>query len=122
MSDQKKVLFLIPYPLHRAPSQRFRAELFLPHLQQQGITYRLESFLDAATWDILYSNASGIKKGWGVIKGFLKRFFIVLFRVDKPGIVQDLLLGRPGTFAYHRAFHALHRVGGQAIEGTGKVD
>src|SRR5688500_6680523 len=81
MSEKKSVLFLVPYPLHKAPSQRFRVELFMPILQQGGIPFRVEPFLDAATWTILYSNAPALKKGWGVVKGFLKRFYIVLFVV-----------------------------------------
>lgn len=83
MSKQKNVLFLVPYPLQQAPSQRFRVELFLPLLQQNGIEYRVEPFIDAATWKILYSNASGLHKGLGVLKGFLKRLLVVFFVVPK---------------------------------------
>ncbi|HVG39984.1 MAG TPA: hypothetical protein VM888_00135, partial [Chitinophagaceae bacterium] len=83
MSSEKKVLFLVPYPLHRAPSQRFRVELFLPILQKANITYKVETFLDGATWTILYSKASAAKKAWGVFKGFLKRLYVVLFIVPR---------------------------------------
>lgn len=83
MPHQKNVLFLVPYPLGRAPSQRFRVELFLPFLKEAGIPYRIESFIDEATWKILYSKSSLLKKGWGVGKGFLKRLYVVLFVV--PG-------------------------------------
>lgn len=70
---KKKVLFILPYPLHLAPSQRFRVELFLPYLQQANIKYSLACFMDEATWNVLYKNGSAIQKGWGIIKGFLKR-------------------------------------------------
>lgn len=83
MPETKSVLFLVPYPVQKAPSQRFRVELFLPTLRQQGIPFRIETFLDNATWAILYSNASPLKKGWGVFKGFLKRFYVVLFVVPR---------------------------------------
>ena len=79
----KKVLFLVPYPLHRAPSQRFRVELFLSVLQQANIPFKVETFLDDSTWNILYSNASSTKKALGVLKGFLKRLFVVLFIVPR---------------------------------------
>jgi len=79
MHKQKKVLFLVPYPLHRAPSQRFRVELFLPILQENNIHYRIEPFLDEATWSVLYSNASLFKKAIGVVKGFLRRIYVLLF-------------------------------------------
>lgn len=83
MPKKKSILFLVPYPLHKAPSQRFRVELFLPTLHQHGIPFRVESFLDANTWAILYSNASALKKAWGVLKGFLKRLYVVLFVVPR---------------------------------------
>jgi glycosyltransferase involved in cell wall biosynthesis len=79
MPEKKRVLFLVPYPLRFAPSQRFRVELFLPHLTAQGIQYKVAPFLDATTFSILYSKASFLKKGWGVLKGFLKRLWAVLF-------------------------------------------
>jgi glycosyltransferase involved in cell wall biosynthesis len=82
MAKQKNVLFLVPYPLHRAPSQRFRVELFLPLLVQQGITYKVQAFLDEATWQVLYQNGSPLQKAWGVIKGFLRRTKAML--VDVP--------------------------------------
>lgn len=81
MSRAKRVLFLVPYPLRRAPSQRFRVELFLPVLEKAGITYRVQTFLDEVTWDVLYHHGSVFKKGWGVVKGFLRRLKAVLFQV-----------------------------------------
>ena len=76
-----KVLFLVPYPLHKAPSQRFRVELFFPVLQKANVSYKVETFLDPFTWTILYSNASSFKKLLGVLKGFLRRLYVVLFTV-----------------------------------------
>jgi glycosyltransferase involved in cell wall biosynthesis len=73
MSGKKRVLFLVPYPLHRAPSQRFRVELFLPILQQHGIMYLVRPFMDEATWDVLYKSGSPFQKVIGVLKGFLRR-------------------------------------------------
>lgn len=78
MQPPIKVLFLVPYPLHKAPSQRFRVELFLPILQQHSLSYQVRPFLDDDTWKVLYTNASMLKKGLGVLKGFLKRFRDVL--------------------------------------------
>jgi glycosyltransferase involved in cell wall biosynthesis len=82
MPEKKKVLFIVPYPLHRAPSQRFRVELFLPFLEQAGIDYRILPFLDDHTYYVLYSNSSLLKKIGGVLKGFLKRL-LALFRIQQ---------------------------------------
>ena len=94
MPEKKKVLFLAPYPLRFAPSQRFRVELFLPQLAARNIEYKVSPFLDAATFSILYSKASSLKKGWGVLKGFLKRFWTVLFIAPRflfpPDIFQAI--------------------------------
>jgi glycosyltransferase involved in cell wall biosynthesis len=79
MPDPKKVLFLVPYPLHKAPSQRFRVELFLPLLKEKNIRYKIAPFLDENTWNVLYKNSSVFKKAFGVIKGFVKRIGVVLF-------------------------------------------
>lgn len=82
MSHNKKVLFLCPYPVRHAPSQRFRVELYERYLQEAGIKYSIASFIDEATWNILYKGGSAPQKAWGVIKGYLKRIRTVLF--DAP--------------------------------------
>lgn len=76
---QKKVLFLLPYPLKHAPSQRFRVELFEQFLQQSDIAYKMAPFMDVATWNILYTGGSSLEKVIGILKGFLVRLLTVLF-------------------------------------------
>ena len=83
MLEKKRVLFLVPYPLHRAPSQRFRVELFFPKLEQHGVTYGVRPFMDEATWDVLYKSGSPLQKVWGVIKGFIRRVKDVAFIVSQ---------------------------------------
>lgn len=77
----KSILFLVPYPIHRAPSQRFRVELFLPLLRENNIEFKIESFIDDGTWSILYQHGSSLQKAWGIIKGFLRRVKTVSFTV-----------------------------------------
>ncbi|MCU7551306.1 glycosyltransferase [Chitinophagaceae bacterium LB-8] len=74
-----KVLFLLPYPLFKAPSQRFRVEAFFPLLESHKIEFRTDEFLDEKAWKLLYQQGSTVQKGWAVIRGFLKRLFTVLF-------------------------------------------
>ncbi|RYY46152.1 MAG: glycosyltransferase [Chitinophagaceae bacterium] len=78
MFPQKRVLFLVPYPVRRAPSQRFRVENFLPYLDQASVSYKIAPFLDTDTFDILYRNGHAFRKVWGVVKGFLLRLKTVL--------------------------------------------
>lgn len=85
--DKMKILFLVPYPLKLAPSQRFRVELFLPYLQNSGYEFNIQPFLEEATWNNIYSGGRFLKKLWGVIKGFAKRWFIVFFSLYKYDFV-----------------------------------
>ncbi|HVF80947.1 MAG TPA: glycosyltransferase [Flavisolibacter sp.] len=79
MNKQKKILFLLPYPIRRAPSQRFRVEAFFPYLKEKGFTFKTHTFFDDSVWKILYQQGSVLQKGWGVTKGFVSRWVILLF-------------------------------------------
>lgn len=76
-----KVLFIVPYPVKHAPSQRFRVELFEPYLQEAGIPYRIAPFMSEKTWEVLYKKGSATQKAWGVIKGYLQRLKTTLVDV-----------------------------------------
>ena len=67
------VLFLVPYPLKVAPSQRFRVELYEPVLQEHNIRYEIVSFMDEATWNIIFKKGYHFKKISGILKGYLRR-------------------------------------------------
>lgn len=75
-----KVFFLIPYPLHHSPSQRFRFEQYFDILRQAGITYHTQSFWDIQSWKILYKRGHQSAKVLGFMRGFLRRLF-VLFKL-----------------------------------------
>lgn len=76
------ILFLLPYPIGRAPSQRFRVEAFLKELESAGINFTLRCFMTPATWDVLYKGGSFIQKSLGTLMGFLKRFKTVFFEAN----------------------------------------
>jgi glycosyltransferase involved in cell wall biosynthesis len=75
-----RILFLVPYPLHEAPSQRFRFEQYFDILIQNHHCLSVQSFLDEHTWKILYQPGRYFKKAIGILKGFARRCF-VLFRL-----------------------------------------
>jgi glycosyltransferase involved in cell wall biosynthesis len=81
--DNMKVLFLLPYPTGRAPSQRFRVEQLLPLLDNAGINYTLQPFISRATWNVLYNGGATFKKIIGVLNGYVKRVVVVLFEAKK---------------------------------------
>lgn len=78
----KKILFLTPYPHGTAGSQRFRFEQYYDALESDGWTIKTQSFLDTQTWEVLYLPGNGIKKIWGVFKGFARRK-LMLFRAHR---------------------------------------
>ena len=68
-----RILFLVPYPPGRAPSQRFRFEQYLDTLTARGHDYKLAPFLSVATWDILYKPGHAVAKALGILGGFARR-------------------------------------------------
>lgn len=78
------VLLLAPYPEKSAPSQRFRFEHYIYNAAKHNIKFHYRSFLDAKTWEILYSNGKLVLKSYGICKGFIKRFFLLftIFKYD----------------------------------------
>ncbi|MCB2408493.1 glycosyltransferase family 4 protein [Hymenobacter lucidus] len=80
------ILFVVPYPAGKAPSQRFRFEQYLHFLTQAGHTYQLEPFISDATWAILYKPGHTLSKALGILAGFLRRF-LLLFSVPKADFV-----------------------------------
>jgi glycosyltransferase involved in cell wall biosynthesis len=77
-----RILFLVPYPPGRAPSQRFRFEQYLTALTEHGHRYRMAPFLSEATWSILYKSGHTVAKVLGILSGFWRRL-LLLFAV--PG-------------------------------------
>ena len=72
-----RILFLVPYPPGRAPSQRFRFEQYLDALTAHGHQYRLAPFLSVATWDILYKPGHAAAKALGILAGFGRRLALL---------------------------------------------
>lgn len=80
---EDKILFLLPYPLHKAPSQRFRVENLLPLLDEAGRTYDLAPFMSQEVWNILYREGSLLRKARGIVSSYAKRLALVLFRARR---------------------------------------
>ena len=77
-----KILFLIPYPVKEAPSQRFRFEQYFHFLKENGFQISCKSFWDEQTWKILYKSGHLLQKAVGFIKGVAFRL-TVLFQLNK---------------------------------------
>src|SRR6266446_2259240 len=72
-SPQVKILFLVPYPVGEAPSQRFRFEQYFGAMKEKGIAFDVSSFFDNEAWNVLYKKRSWIDKLLGIMRGFFRR-------------------------------------------------
>lgn len=72
------ILFIIPYPVESAPSQRFRFEQYFEILKKKGWDLMISSFIDDHTWQILYKRRHIFSKAYGILRGFIRRFHILL--------------------------------------------
>ncbi|MGI4743447.1 MAG: glycosyltransferase family 4 protein [Janthinobacterium lividum] len=71
------ILFVVPYPSGKAPSQRFRFEQYLDSLTAAGYSWHIEPFMSQATWSILYKRGHTLAKVWGILKGFWHRIILL---------------------------------------------
>ena len=73
-----RVLFIYPYPAGEAPSQRFRFEQYLDHLEQRDFELTKASFMSLKTWRVLYKPGNYPQKIGGILWGFIKRWWLML--------------------------------------------
>jgi glycosyltransferase involved in cell wall biosynthesis len=71
------IIFLFPYPLHEAPSQRFRFVQYLEILKQQGYRYETHSYLSDNAWKILYQPGRFFSKFLRIIRGYINRLTLL---------------------------------------------
>src|SRR5688572_12154388 len=75
----KRILFLVPYPLHASPSQRFRFEQYFTLLKSHGYRYTVQSFLNLNNWKVFFKSGKTLSKVRILVSSFVKRM-IVLFK------------------------------------------
>lgn len=77
---------MTPYPLGKAPSQRFRFEHFLKFMEENGSHWDFEPFVSPGFYEKLYNHGSLPSKMVMLIGGFASRF-LVLFKLHRYQIV-----------------------------------
>lgn len=70
-----RILFLVPYPLHVSPSQRFRFEQYLTVLKNKGIEFKVCPFLTDKGWADLYRKEKLVQNYWHLFYGLISRLF-----------------------------------------------
>jgi len=73
----KKISFLVPYPLHESPSQRFRFEQYFDLLKAKEYSYTIQTFLNTDNWKVFYSKGRRLSKCKALAAGFAKRIIAI---------------------------------------------
>lgn len=68
--------FIAPYPIGKAPSQRFRFEQYIDLLEQQQYKVHFHAFHSVKGWELIYKEGAFIHKFLYLITRFLKRFVL----------------------------------------------
>lgn len=68
-----RVLVLAPYPLARAPSQRFRWEQYIAPLRSREIELVPSTFLDERSIEVVHARGAWSAKAQGTLAGSLRR-------------------------------------------------
>lgn len=82
----KRIIFIAPYPIGQAPSQRFRFEQYLELLRKENFEIQFHSFLNTKTWNKLYNQGSFFGKVFGIIGSFWRRF-LLLFKIRRTDYI-----------------------------------
>jgi L-malate glycosyltransferase len=83
---KKKILFLVPYPFDKAPSQRLKFEQYYKYFEENGYIIDKSSFISNAFWEIIYKKGFFVHKLLYTLSGYLKRLWD-LFRLRQYAIV-----------------------------------
>lgn len=82
----KKILFLSPYPINSAPSQRLKYEQYYPYISQAGYQIVTSSFISHRFWEIIYKKGRFGLKVLFTVEGYLRRL-IDLIRLRRFDVV-----------------------------------
>lgn len=104
MTDKSciRVLALVPYPLGRAPGQRYRIEQWAPYLREAGIEVHFECFASPLLADALYEPGRYATKAWwmgrawiaGIERAWRATQFDSVFLYREAALVGPAILER----------------------------
>ena len=96
------ILFLTPYPIGEAPSQRFRFEQYFEFLIKNGFSFETSSFWTLSAWRILYEKGHITRKFFGLLKGYCNRIgcLLTLHKFDKVFVHREVTPMGPPLFEW----------------------
>lgn len=102
MSQRKRILFIAPHRLDRAPSQRFRFEQYLSYLSENGFECTVSSLVSKEDDLVFYSKNMLFFKFFLFLKFFFRRIKDVLraSKFDVVYIQREMFFIGPPFFEY----------------------
>ncbi|OFX44303.1 MAG: hypothetical protein A2046_15540 [Bacteroidetes bacterium GWA2_30_7] len=97
--SKKRILFLSPYPINKAPSQRLKFEQYFHVFEESGFSITTKSFVNEKFWNIIYKPGFLLQKFYFTFLGYFNRFKI-LFSLYKFDIVYVHLWVTPVGFPF----------------------
>lgn len=96
------ILFVVPYPLQKSPSQRFRFEQYFGILKANGHTYDVKTFLNSENWKMFLKPGNTLRKIRGLASGFTRRagLIFVAHRYDFIFIHREAAPVGPPVFEW----------------------
>ena len=76
-----KILFISPYPVGLVPSQRFRVEQYLSHLNEKGFHCVMKPFFSEKAYHAFYQSGNVLSKIHSITVSYIKRLSL-LFSVS----------------------------------------
>lgn len=73
MKSNKKILFIVPYPYDKAPSQRLKFEQYYDQFRRAGYDISWSSFYDEKAWRTIYKPGHFLQKVASILRGYLRR-------------------------------------------------
>ncbi len=70
----RRLLFLLPYPLHTVPGQRLKFEQYFGIFEQAGYEIHVRCFFDEPFYQILYQPGRYLRKVLWTVRSYLRRF------------------------------------------------
>jgi glycosyltransferase involved in cell wall biosynthesis len=94
MAKKKRILFVVPYPYDKAPSQRLKFEQYYDQFRAAGYEVEWSSFYDDAAWQVIYKRGNIGGKIAAIMRGYVRRVRD-LFRLGKYEVVYTHLWVTP---------------------------
>lgn len=104
--SKKKILFLLPYPINKAPSQRLKFEQYFFSFNEAGYDISTNSFISDKLWNILYQQGHFLNKLIYTFFGYYNRIKI-LFSLRKYDLVYIHLWVTPMGSSFFEFFVCL---------------